>query len=212
MYKIKDEYRRYLPHFQPTNELAYFVTTRLADSLPKSVIEEFHQQHEKALADINHLHLPTEKTSILIDEQSRRYFGKFDQLLDSQATGTHWFRIKEIAQLAYDSFLHFHIKRYEMIIFTIMSNHVHLLFWLNEDRALYGIMHSLKRYIAHKANQLLDREGAFWARESYDRVVRNDEELKRIMHYIIMNPVKAGIVENWTDYPWTFVNERYFTL
>ncbi|GAB3525355.1 hypothetical protein GCM10027442_54710 [Emticicia fontis] len=91
-----------------------------------------------------------------------------------------------------------------------MSNHVHLLFWLNEDRALYGVMHSLKRYIANKANQLLDREGAFWARESYDRAVRNNQELKRIIHYILMNPVKAGVVKNWEDYPWTFVNEKYF--
>ncbi|HEY1055218.1 MAG TPA: transposase [Emticicia sp.] len=115
-----------------------------------------------------------------------------------------------MAQLAYDSFLYFHSKRYEMICFTIMSNHVHLLFWLNEDRALYGVMHSLKRYIANKANQLLDREGAFWARESYDRAVRNNQELKRIIHYILMNPVKAGVVKNWEDYPWTFVNEKYF--
>lgn len=210
MYKIKEEYRRYLPHFQPTNERAYFVTTRLAGSLPKVVIEQLHMEHEKVLAEITSLKLAEEKKAILTDEQNRRYFGKFDQLLDNHIDEPHWFRSPSIAQLAYDSFLYFHEKRYTMICFTIMSNHVHLLFWINADKAVYGIMHSLKRYIANEANKLLDREGVFWARESYDRAVRNDEELKRIIQYILMNPVKAGIVENWEAYPWTFVNEKYF--
>ena len=89
MYKIREEYRRFLPHFQPTNDLAYFVTARLADSLPKSIIEELHQEHEKWLIHINSLEIPNEKKSILADEQNRRYFGKFDQLLEEE---TGWRR------------------------------------------------------------------------------------------------------------------------
>ena len=209
MYKIKEEYRRNLPHLQTDNSLAYFVTTRLVDSLPKSIIEQLQKENERQLTDIATIQLSTDKKTSLIDEQNRRYFGKFDQFLDAHNTGPHWFRSPTIAQLVYDSFLYFHEKRYEMICFTIMSNHVHLLFWINDDRALYGIMHSLKRYIA---NKLMDREGAFWTHENFDRAVRNNEELKRVMHYILMNPIKAGIVENWKDYPWTFVNEKYFTV
>ena len=54
-------------------------------------------------------------------------------------------------------------------------------------------MHSLKSYTAHRANQLLQRTGAFWQRESYDHWVRDDDELERIVSYIARNPVTAGL-------------------
>ena len=56
---------------------------------------------------------------------------------------------------------------------------------------------------------MLKREGAFWQSESYDHVVRNDVELKRIIAYVLNNPVKAGLVENWQDWPYSYVNEAY---
>ncbi|GAB3525359.1 hypothetical protein GCM10027442_54720 [Emticicia fontis] len=58
--------------------MAYFVTARLVDSLPKSIIEELHQDNEKSLININSLEILTEKKLELVDEQNRRYFGKFD--------------------------------------------------------------------------------------------------------------------------------------
>jgi REP element-mobilizing transposase RayT len=65
-------------------------------------------------------------------------------------------------------------------------------------------MHSLKRYTARQANQLLGREGAFWQHENYDHVVRDEEEWQRIITYILNNPVKAGLVQNWEDWEWTY--------
>ena len=50
--------------------------------------------------------------------------------------------------------------------------------------------------------------GAFWQHESYDHVVRDEQELIRIVRYILNNPVKAGLVANWQDYPFLFVECR----
>lgn len=63
-----------------------------------------------------------------------------------------------------------------------------------------------KSYTAKLCNAHLQRQGAFWQEESYDHLVRNRGEFGRILHYILMNPVKAKRVERWEDWPWTWVH------
>jgi REP element-mobilizing transposase RayT len=65
-------------------------------------------------------------------------------------------------------------------------------------------MHSLKRRTATESNRVLQRRGQFWHRESYDHIVRDEKELNRIRNYVLNNPVKAGLVERWQDWPWTY--------
>jgi hypothetical protein len=43
----------------------------------------------------------------------------------------------------------------------------------------------------------------FWQDESYDRVVRDEAEFGRIMRYIEMNPVTAGMAATPEDFPWS---------
>jgi len=43
----------------------------------------------------------------------------------------------------------------------------------------------------------------FWQDESYDRLVRDGEEFRRIARYIEMNPVKAGLAADPEDFPWS---------
>src|SRR6266404_400386 len=63
---------------------------------------------------------------------------------------------------------------------------------------------SLKGITAKRANEMLRLTGKpFWQEESYDRVVRNGQELERIQHYIEWNPVRAGLVHEARDYPWS---------
>jgi REP element-mobilizing transposase RayT len=81
------------------------------------------------------------------------------------------------------------------------------------DTSLYiatKILQDLKAFTAREANKILNRTGQFWQHESYDHVVRNYHELKRIVNYVIFNPIKAGLVENWKDWKWSYVNEKYF--
>ncbi|HUS70716.1 MAG TPA: hypothetical protein VM075_08075 [Anaerolineae bacterium] len=65
-------------------------------------------------------------------------------------------------------------------------------------------MHSLKRYTARQANVLLGRRGHFWQHENYDHVVRDRPEQDRIIDYVLNNPVRAGLVEHWEDWKWTY--------
>ena len=90
-----------------------------------------------------------------------------------------------------------------------MPNHVHAVFAPNNDEAgrplaLQAIMKSLKRYTSGQANDVLGRQGQFWQYENYDHVIRNAAEWERVITYVLNNPVKAGLVETWEQWPWTF--------
>ena len=65
-------------------------------------------------------------------------------------------------------------------------------------------MQSLKGYTARKANHILGRSGAFWHHESYDHCVRNPNEWQRIVSYVLNNPVKAGLVDEWENWRWSY--------
>ncbi len=65
-------------------------------------------------------------------------------------------------------------------------------------------MRQLKGATARQANKLLHRAGKpFWQHESYDRLVRDAEEFRRIDNYIVRNPVRAGLAVRPEEYPWS---------
>jgi REP element-mobilizing transposase RayT len=126
-----------------------------------------------------------------------------DRLLDHARSGPMFLRQPEIAQVVLTSIDYgVEIGHYELHAFAIMSNHVHLL--LTPHINVSKLLCSLKRATARKANLLLCRTGQpFWQDESYDHLVRNGEEFRRIQRYIEYNPVKAGLVARPEDYPYS---------
>jgi putative transposase len=83
-----------------------------------------------------------------------------------------------------------------------MPNHVHLL--VTPHVSLSKLLASLKGATARRANLLLGRTGErFWQDESYDHLVRTEEELQRIAWYIESNPVMAGLAARAEDYEWS---------
>jgi REP element-mobilizing transposase RayT len=87
-----------------------------------------------------------------------------------------------------------------------MPDHVHVILQPIEIdgtvEPLGNIVGDIKRYTAHKINDILGRKGSLWLDESYDRIIRDDEEYRRISRYIFENPVKAGLVEHGEDWKW----------
>jgi len=63
------------------------------------------------------------------------------------------------------------------------------------------IMKRIKGPTAVYCNRKLGLSGKFWERESYDMYIRNEKMFNNVLLYILNNPVKAGIVNNWKDYP-----------
>jgi REP element-mobilizing transposase RayT len=84
-----------------------------------------------------------------------------------------------------------------------MPNHAHVVVRLLPGANLSAVLKTWKQYSSHAANQVLGRRGRFWRPESYDRLIRNEQEYLRAIQYVIENPVKAGL-KNW---PWVWSAE-----
>lgn len=206
----KPFYRKHLPHIQPPGA-TLFVTYRLAGSLPKHTVEQLMAEAEAVERRLADMPRSPERDRLAYEEQ-RRLFGRWDRALDADREGPRWLSQPEIASLVTASIHHLDGQRYDLDCYCIMGNHVHAVLTPlpaagERYHALADIMHSLKGYTANKANKCLGRSGPFWQHESYDHVVRDEAEWLRVRRYVISNPVKAGLVEAWSEWPWTYCKE-----
>ena len=117
--------------------------------------------------------------------------------------GPMYLRQPEIAQIVTNSIRKgVDLGHYKLHAYVVMANHVHLL--IQPTIAPDRLLRSLEGSTAREANRLLDRTGEpFWQKESYDHWVRNTKEFLKIKAYIENNPVKAGLVRDARDFPWS---------
>ena len=161
---------RNLPHWQQAGA-TYFVTFRLADSLPAEVqarLEEMQRLNEAAT------------------------FAWIDRYLDA-GSGSCLFRNPRLAGVVANSLRYFNGDRYRLDAFVIMPNHVHALVSPILPDTLTAVVHSWKSYTAHQLQRSSGIVGKVWQEESFDRLVRDENELKKFQEYIAQNPVKANL-------------------
>ena len=203
----KTYYRRNLPHFQPEGA-TLFITFRLSNSLPHEVVGRLQVEKDLAEKRINLMIDTSEREKEQLKEQYR-LFDLWENALASVACGEKYLSNPRIAELVAESMHYRDGSVYYLEAFCIMPNHVHLVCTplIGPGGMVYTlskIMHSLKRHTARKANQILGREGAFWQHENYDHYIRDAADLERIIEYVLLNPVKAGLVDDWTHWKWFF--------
>ena len=203
----KQFYRRNLPHWQPEDSV-FFMTVRLQGSLPREVILRIQQEHELQRKHLKKQGLSKKELAEELRKSHDLYFGKFDDLLDSGGTGPHWLKEDKIAQIWVDALNYFDGDRYKVICSTVMSNHVHFIFY-KLNQALLKVMQSLKSYTANEMNKALQRSGGFWQHESFDRVIRDRIELEYRINYVLDNPVKVGIVSHWSEYKHNYIHPDF---
>jgi len=56
---------------------------------------------------------------------------------------------------------------------------------------------------------MLERKGRFWQEKSFDRVVRNREDLGEKINYVLNNPVKIGVVSHWSEYKYNYIHPDF---
>jgi putative DNA methylase len=172
-------YRRHLPHLDETDQ-PVFLTWRLHDSLPPN--RDFSK-------------------GALTSEQA---FEAMDQLLDETRTGAFYLRQPAIAGMIVEA-IHYNagvLGHYRLHAFAIMPNHVHLL--ATPAVALSKLTRSLKGITAKRANEVLTLTGqSFWQAESFDHLIRTQQEFEKVLNYIEENPVRAGLVRKANEYPWS---------
>lgn len=198
-FNYKLYYQRKLPHYQPPGA-TLFITFRLAGSLPREVLDRLGKVLSSQEAEINKI-IDPHASKNAIDTAQKTLFRKWDTELDYCHPGPRWLAEPGVAEVVREALHYRDGKQYILEAYSIMPNHVHFVCSpLMQEVGiipLSKIMQSFKGNTARKANLLLGRQGEFWQHESYDHVVRDNNEFQRIVHYVLENPIRAGLPVRW---------------
>ena len=97
-------------------------------------------------------------------------------------------------------------KFYWLLAATVMPDHTHLILRPREGWSLSRIMKGTKGVSSRLLNQSRNTQGSLWQEESWDRIIRDENEMLEKVNYMFMNAVKKGLVENPNEYPGWYMN------
>jgi len=217
----KEAYKHMLPHFQQPGQ-AYFLTWSLIDAIPPKALEDYTRQLQQINSNIEFAKKNKATEEILAKLKMdyamlrRKYMKAYDDLLHLQTKFIVDLSKKESTEAVLEALCFWDGKRLENYAICVMNNHVHWVFRLFEknehDEPVYlqDILHSVKRYSAHKINKFEGVTGSLWQKESYDTTIRDDKHLIRAVEYTINNPVEAGLVNDWANWKGTMLAPGFY--
>lgn len=195
------ETKRNLPHVDMPGALT-FVTFRLADSMPRQVVQQWHDEVEKWLKENGLtgrsvdqvLESPTVTQQLKLELRrfkNRVWHGHLDH-----CHGSCLLRDAVVRQDVANSLLHFDGQRYDVERFVIMPNHVHVQILIRAGYLLRQQFREIQRFSAREINRHLGRTGSLWQSEPFDHVVRSEAQFAYLQGYIADNPTKARLSES----------------
>ncbi len=215
-------YYRHLPHWRQDGA-TYFVTFRLADSLPQAKLRELESMKREFAA--KHGVCGTDWQSVLrrkgssIPPEDWEAFShvqmqRVEKWLD-QGMGTCHLKRADIANIVADALHHFDDDTYELGCYVVMPNHVHAVMRPLKPKTdpLEKVLQSRKLRTSREINSKLGQTGTLWQEESFDRIIRDEEHLYRCIQYIGDNPRRGGLPPDkcprwvrpsWEDLGWKF--------
>jgi len=199
-------YQRHLPHWRQ-KEATYFVTFRLADSIPQTLLRPLKRWRE--IWERSH---PEPRSEEDWREFAREITNKTESWLD-EGYGACELAQPKIAALMRESLCKFQNERCFVSCYVVMPNHVHAVIKPLGEYELEDILNGMKGGVARRTNAELGRSGILWEQESYDRIIRDEEHLYRVVQYIARNPLKAGLPKSkwhrWIDPSWEQAGWRF---
>jgi len=199
-------YTRKLPHWRQPG-CTYFVTFRLADSLPASALRDIvakRERWEKEHPPPHDEHLREKKANLLSQLE--------ENWLDA-GHGDCLFGLREARDILEDKLRQGAPDHMETMAYVCMPNHAHGLLRPLRGMKLEEGLKRIKGGSAVEVNRALGRSGSLWFGESFDRIVRDRRHLWRCLQYIGNNPSKAKlragshsrwVCEDWESAGWKF--------
>lgn len=163
-----------LPHWR-LEDVLYFVTFRLADSMPRAVLERWKRDRDVLLGESN---AEIDWNRLLARE---RWLDRGD--------GSCALALSEVRALVEATLRYFSGVRYQLDEFVIAPNHVHVLVAPKEPWSLSQILQSWKGFAGREIVRRFGRQfptlrARVWQRESFDHIVRNADSLEKFRAYI----------------------------
>ena len=196
-------YQRNLPHWRQTGA-TYFVTFRLADSLPQEALihlqnlrDDWSREYEQSEAE----------DKLPFREYARKMSAAEEKWLD-QGIGSCVLKNSDVAEIVKQKLHKFHGDRYHLGAWVAMPNHVHAIVrpCSASGQDLDKITKGWKGVSAREINLAMGTTGqTIWQEESFDTIIRDAEHLYQVIQYIGRNPEKAGLTagfRRWVCEEW----------
>lgn len=204
--------RKRQPHLQ-ARDTAYSVTFLLHDAVTGPQLESLRRELDEILRDIDAD--PLDRKAFRKAEARTRATRQLESLLASQRDQAHALADPAAARVVAEYFQKFDGELLRLFAYSVMSNHAHVLFDLSpqlDDVVDSGtiewpidrLVGRLKGGSAFAANKALRRNGSLWMKGYYDRYIRSGRHFDAEYWYILMNPVKAGLVVDYGDHAATW--------
>jgi len=183
--------RRHLPHWQ-LDGAVYWVTFRLADSVPQALLREWQAKRAEWLDAY-----PQPWDAEVLDEYNKLFGDKFEKWLDD-GMGSRALARADVKNIVRECLLFSDGTRHTLHAAVIMPTHVHCLLEPHDGWKLPQLLKSIKGISANKINKLLGKNGTFWQDESFDHIVRSELQYDHYLMYIKENPARAGLkADEW---------------
>jgi REP element-mobilizing transposase RayT len=169
--------RRNMPHWRQSQAL-YFVTFRLADSLPLERLEELRRDRE-------------DQKRFFTEDATVQDIWERERCIDEWLHAGHGsccLKNADAGEIVENALRFFDGDRYRLGPFVVMPNHVHGLVMPLPGHDLSKILHSWKSFTSNAVNRVLKRTGQLWQDESFDHIVRSQEHAEKFKYYIRENP------------------------
>jgi putative transposase len=175
----------FLPHTDAMGR-PQMITIRLADTIPKKIYRREIQKASNA--------------------RERRAFA--ERYLD-MGLGKCWLKVPENAQTVIETITFYDRKDYRLIDWVIMPNHIHVVYE-SPKLPIGKIAGRWKSYSAMVINKRIGCTGeSFWQRDFFDRYARDPIHLYNMSCYAILNPVKAGLVDDPFDWEYSSIHDYH---
>ena len=202
---------RNLPHgYREGSTAIYWITFRLADSLPKSEIDALKKEKERFMSEH-----PKPWSNEIRQSYRERFHARIEAWLDA-GHGSCLLAKPELRQHVINALLKFDGERHDLISGVITPNHVRLLLRLRAGIELGQLLKGIKGTSAKWINKATGLTGKpLWMDESYDQIARSKEELEAFRKYIRDHP--AHLLEGtfWLEertMPFKLVSDPFYQM
>jgi REP element-mobilizing transposase RayT len=188
-------YQRSMPHWRQAGA-TYFVTFRLADSLPSSKLAELRDERDRWCET------HPEPSDFEHQRFEKQRMQRIETWLDA-GHGACLLKKQALQKQLAACLQRFQDQLFQLGAFAIVPNHVHLVVRPHEKHPLENLIGAWKRFSAVAINRSRGLTGNLWQEESFDRIIRDTPHLRKVINYTERNLEKAqGVGTFWLNPAW----------